>query len=277
MTPLTTDFGDRAGVELTRVVVDGGTLLLACTGKGPPLLLLHGWTLDGRMWTPQIAALSEHFRLIMPDRRGFGRSTALPDLLEEADDILRIADAFGLCRIVLCGLSQGAAIALDFALHHPRRVSALLLCGTPLPGLVPNPDAVPLDRLAAFARQGDYESLRRVLLRLPLMKLAGGSGTDLIEEIIGSYTGRDLATPSALRPFELKDIAALAMPLLAMAGARDSTWRIACARLLAETAPIATLAIIERAGHLVNIAQPEAFTSAVREFLAAATIPGEKC
>lgn len=276
VTAPTTVFADLADVELTQVVVDGGTLSLACAGEGPPLLLLHGWTLDGRMWTPQIAPLSQHFRIIMPDRRGFGRSTAPPDLLKEADDIVRIADTLRLDRIALCGLSQGAAIALAFAIRHPARVSALLLCGTPLPGLVPDPDVIPLDHLAALALQGEQERLRRTVLALPLMQLPNGPGAELIEAIIGCYAGRDLAAPSALPPFAVRDIASLPMPLLAMAAERDTPWRVACARFLAETAPNATLAMIKCAGHLANVGKPEAFTSAVREFLAAAANLGDE-
>ena len=60
------------------VAVGDGIVPIAMAGEGPPLILLHGWTLDWRMWLPQVAELSRSHLLVMPDRRGFRRSTAPP-------------------------------------------------------------------------------------------------------------------------------------------------------------------------------------------------------
>ena len=54
------------------VDVGDGMIRLTVAGEGHPLILLHGWTLDRRMWQPQVVDLAKHFQLVMPDRRGFG-------------------------------------------------------------------------------------------------------------------------------------------------------------------------------------------------------------
>jgi pimeloyl-ACP methyl ester carboxylesterase len=257
---------DNASVG--EVAVEGGTLLVAIAGGGPPLMMLHGWTLDHRMWELQLEALGKHYRLIMIDRRGFGQSTAASDLTSEAEDIATVANVLGIDRFALVGLSQGAAVALDFAIRFPVRVSALMLAGTPLPGLVPDADSVPREEYAALARQGELSALRHQWLNHPLMRVGNDAGQRLLEAMVHDYDARDLLYPSALPPFSTAQIAALSMPLLAMAGSAETPWRIACARMLAETAPMGEFAMIPGAGHIANIGQPGAFNAMLQEFLA---------
>jgi pimeloyl-ACP methyl ester carboxylesterase len=251
---------------LGEVDVDDGRLPIAIAGGGPSLILLHGWTLDHRMWRPQHAGLGAHYRLIMPDRRGFGRATAPPDLMREAEDVVRIADALGLDRFALAGLSQGAAVALDVARRFPDRIEAAALSGTPLPGLVPDPDRVPRDEFAAMARDGALAWLRKAWLADPLMQVANDEGRALLGAIIADYDARDLPGGSAIEPFSREAIATLPMPLLAVAGSHESPWRVACARLLAETAPKGRFMSIANAGHIANVDQPDAFNAALIAF-----------
>jgi pimeloyl-ACP methyl ester carboxylesterase len=254
--------------SVDEVDVEDGTLPVAIAGDGPPLILLHGWTLDHRMWEPQLAALGKYFRLIMIDRRGFGRATAPPDLTAEAKDITTVANVLGIDSFALAGLSQGAAVALDFAIRCPTRVSALVLSGTPLPGLVPNADSIPREDYAVLARHGSLTLLRRNWLNHPLMQVGNDEGCRLVEMIVNEYDARDLLAPSALSPFSTAQIAALPMPLLAMAGTEESPWRIACARFLADTAPLGEFVSIAGAGHITNLAQPAAFNRIMLGFLA---------
>ena len=251
-----------------RIAVTDGELAVSLSGEGPPLLLLHAWTLDRRMWVPQLDDLGTRFSLIMPDRRGFGRSSAPPDLVSEADDFARLADALGHERLAIAGLSQGSAVALSFALAQPRRVSALILAGTPLAGLVAEPDEIPRERFTRFARSSDLGRLRDEWMAHPLMRLDSPPARQLVESIIADYAARDLLAPSVLPPFSASAISAIAAPLLALCGTGDTPWRIACARYLAATAGRGSLALIDDAGHLPTIEQPAAFNAALQTFLA---------
>ena len=115
--------------------VDGGRLFLRHEGEGVPLLLMHGWTLDQRMFQPQVPRLSERFHVISFDRRGFGRSDATPDLDLELDDLDRIADALSLDTLHLLGMSQGGRLAMRYAVTRPQRLRSLVLQGAVVDGL----------------------------------------------------------------------------------------------------------------------------------------------
>src|SRR6266545_2824312 len=92
-------------------------------GEGTPVVLLHAFPLDSRMWLPQVEALGG-YQAIVPDLRGFGaaREAAVEvtsmDLL--ADDIAELLDERELERAVLCGLSMGGYVALAFARRQPE-------------------------------------------------------------------------------------------------------------------------------------------------------------
>lgn len=256
-----------APIRDIRVAVTDGELAVSLSGEGPPLLLLHAWTLDRRMWIPQIDELGARFSLIMPDRRGFGQSSAPPDLASEANDIARLADTLGHERLAIVGVSQGSAVALSFALAAPERVTALVLAGTPLAGLVAQPDDIPRERYAALARSSDFQCLRDEWMAHPLMRLDNASARTLVRNIVGDYAARDLLAPSLLPPLSAAAISTIVAPLLALSGTGDTAWRIACARYLANTAGRGSLAMIDNAGHLPNLEQPASFNAAVQAFL----------
>jgi pimeloyl-ACP methyl ester carboxylesterase len=95
-------------------------------GEGEPLILLHGWPQNGRVWEPLIPELSKHFRLLIPDLRGFGRSEAPlgADYSKHAlaTDILTFMDHEGLQNATVVGHDWGGWIAWLLALEHPERV-----------------------------------------------------------------------------------------------------------------------------------------------------------
>lgn len=249
------------------VDVGDGIVPVAMAGEGRPLIMLHGWTLDRRMWQPQIDALAQHYLLVMLDRRGFGQSTAPPNLAREADDVERIADFLGFERYALLGLSQGAAIALDCAHKHAWRINCLIASGAPLPALVERDEVIDLARYEASARDGDMAAMRANWSRHELMRHDNAATAELVDQMLADYDGRDLLAPSGLPGVPREALAHLPMPLLAMTGASDTSWRRDCARALADLAPRGRHALIEGAGHMANLDNPDGFNHAVAEFL----------
>lgn len=262
---------EPAGVAYGEVAVAGGRLPIAMAGDigsgGTPLILLHGWTLDHRMWRPQIEALAASHFLVMPDRRGCGRSTAPPDLAREAEDVIAIADFLGFDRFALAGLSRGAVVALDVARRHGSRLTGLAVSGAPLPALVEREEVIDLDRFRTLAASGDLATLRAEWTQHPLMHTHAPEAAALMAEILADYDGRDLLVPSEAPGLPREALAMLPMPVLAMTGAHDTPWRRACARALAATAPRAKHLEIAQAGHLANADNPAAFNAAVAAFL----------
>lgn len=250
-----------------QVDVGDGIVPIHMAGDGPPLILLHGWTLDWRMWTPQIDALSRQFLLVMPDRRGFGQSSAPPDLAREAEDIDRVADFLGFGRYALLGLSQGGAIALECAQRSGFRISALIISGAPLPVLVERDEDIDIDRYEALARAGAMEAMRSDWARHPLMAHENPETSALVEEILADYEGRDLLSPSQLHGVPRDALSRLPMPVLAMTGDADSRWRRDCALALSEAVPRGSCRLVEGAGHLANLDNPSQFNRIVGDFL----------
>src|SRR5829696_7529401 len=108
-------------------------------GPGDPLVLLHAFPLDSRMFEPQTKALAELRRLITPDYPGFGRSPrapAQPDVRYYAEGVRGLLDRLGLERVVLLGVSMGGYVAFGCMRLFPERVSGLVLANTR-----PDPDS----------------------------------------------------------------------------------------------------------------------------------------
>lgn len=254
-------------VSFGEVAVAGGTLPIAMSGEGAPIILLHGWSLDHRMWTPQLAGLAQDFFCVAPDRRGHGRATAPPDIAQEAEDVIAIADFLGFDRFAVIGLSRGAVVALDVARKFGSRLTGLVVSGAPLPALVERQEVIDLDRFHALAAVGDLATLRAEWARHPLMQTHSSEASALMTKILADYDGRDLLVPSNAPGLPREALAGLAMPVLAMTGEHDTPWRKACAAALAATAPHARLALLPDAGHLANADNPAAFNALIRDFL----------
>ena len=100
-------------------------------GEGAPVVFIHGWTVDLDVWEPQAAALAKSMRVIRLDRRGFGLSDGTPDLVADCEDLRVLLDRIGVARATLVGASQGARVALAFAMREPERVMGIVLDGPP--------------------------------------------------------------------------------------------------------------------------------------------------
>ncbi len=257
------------------VAVHGGHLPICMAGSPDagrtPLILLHGWTLDHRMWGPQATGrLAAENLLVMPDRRGCGRATAPPDLAREAEDVIAIADFLGFERFALLGLSRGAVVALDVARRYASRLTALVVSGAPLPALVPREEVIDLARYRALAAAGDLAQFRAEWAQHPLMQTHSPEAAALAAAMLADYDGRDLLHGGGEAPDLPREVAALLpMPVLSLTGEHDTPWRRACARALADLAPRARHAEIVAAGHLANADNPAAFDAAVTAFLRA--------
>jgi pimeloyl-ACP methyl ester carboxylesterase len=108
--------------------VNGIRIWYASFGHGDPVLLLHGGLANADYWGNQVRALEKHYRVIVMDSRGHGRSTrdARPfgyDLM--ASDVLALMDFLNIRKAAIVGWSDGGIIGLDIAIHHPERLSKL--------------------------------------------------------------------------------------------------------------------------------------------------------
>jgi len=108
--------------------VNGIKIWYASFGRGEPVLLIHGGLANSNYWGHQVRALQKHYRVVVMDSRGHGRSSRNEqpygyDLM--ASDVLALMDHLGIKKAAIVGWSDGAIIGLDIAMHHPERVSRL--------------------------------------------------------------------------------------------------------------------------------------------------------
>ena len=111
----------------------GETLSVKAAGSGPVVMLLHGFPLDGRMWTYQLEQLSIHCRCLVPELRGFGGSTAsrpyqLSDLADDVEQARRHLAPDE--QLHLVGLSMGGYVALEYWHKYSSRLRSLTLANT---------------------------------------------------------------------------------------------------------------------------------------------------
>jgi 3-oxoadipate enol-lactonase len=115
---------------------DGTRLFAVETGQGPPVVFIHGGLADHRAALFRLAPLAATHRLITPDLRGSGRSHYGGELSWDrlADDLAALLTHLEIESAVVGGTSMGSAVALRFALRHPRRLRALILMSPLYPG-----------------------------------------------------------------------------------------------------------------------------------------------
>jgi pimeloyl-ACP methyl ester carboxylesterase len=257
--------------EVIHVGVRGGSIRVECIGHGTPILLLHGWALDHRIWTPQFDFLSARFRLIAIDRRGFGASTAPPGLAAETGDILTILNRLGIDRAVLVGMSQGGRIALRFSITHPERVSGLLLQGAPLDGFAPEPrrqDAIPVGHYRTLAGEGRLAEVKSLWRDHELMQCGTPGVQDMMDLVLDAYQGRDLLTPGPDNVVPLANrLAEMPAPALILTGEHDTSWRQLVGDALAYGLPDSRRVRLAGADHLCNLTHPEAYNATLTGFL----------
>ncbi len=109
---------------------DGDTLYYEEHGQGRPLVMVAGLGGIGAYWSPQIAAFSEHFRVILHDHRGTGqssRSQITYSVEQMAADTLALMDALDIAQADFVGHSTGASVAQVIAAEHPERLGRIIL------------------------------------------------------------------------------------------------------------------------------------------------------
>jgi 3-oxoadipate enol-lactonase len=222
-----------------------------------PKVFLHGHSLDPRMWQPQVAAFAGCHA---PTLRGYGKQTAPTTEFSFCADL---AASPLPARFHLVGLSLGGNIALEFALKHPERVASLALLDSSLKGFTA--DAAQLEvgaRVAAAYQRGGLEAARAAWLAAPLFAAARENPllNAQLEAWVQDYSGWHWAqgiSPSAAIADVSSRLGELRTKTLIVVGARDTAYFLNVARFLHSHIVGSQLEVVQGAGHMVNLEQPE--------------------
>ncbi|HYM29710.1 MAG TPA: alpha/beta fold hydrolase [Candidatus Cybelea sp.] len=243
---------------------DGVNIHYEVHGKGPVLLLTHGYSATSQMWRGQIEPLSRKHTLVIWDMRGHGESDypSDPAAYSEAAtvaDMAALLDTVGAKRAVIGGLSLGGYMSLAFNRAHPDRVLALLIIDTG-PGFRKDEAREEWNKRALeTAKRLETEglsSLRSASAERATSTHRSAKGLALAAR--GMLTQRNAGV--------IESLPHIKVPSLVVVGADDKPF-LAASDYMAAKIPGALKVVVPDAGHAVNIDQPEAFNKAVTSFL----------
>lgn len=249
-------------------------------GRGAPLVLLHAFPLDQRMWDEQIAAFASRLRVVTFDWRGFGESTlgdGASTMEVFADDVARLLDALAIERATICGLSMGGYAALAFYRKYAERVAALILADT-RPGTDTEEGKRGRYEMAELARRSGASALVDKMIPKLLGPVTQQTKPQVVERVRTMIEGNNAEGIAraligmAERADSTELLARIECPALVIVGSDDGITPPSEAEKMSQAISGARLVTIAGAGHLSNLEQPDEFNRAVAGFLLTDTL-----
>ncbi|VVN41874.1 alpha/beta fold hydrolase [Pseudomonas fluorescens] len=268
------------------IKVEGATLHVRVGGKGPAVVLLHGFGDTGDMWAPLAADLARDHTVVVPDLRGMGLSS-IPeggyDKKTQAGDIRQVLSALKIEHSVVIGHDIGTMVAFAYAARYPELTERLVVMDAPVPGITPWNDIVRSPMLWHFDFGGaDMERLvagrERIYLDRFWNEFAGTPAK--VDEGTRQHYAKLYARPGAMRAAfahfrsirqDALDNAPvlqkhLSMPVLAVGG--EKSFGNNEAIVMRNAADNVTEVVIPAAGHWLMEEAPAPTIKAVRDFIA---------
>jgi 3-oxoadipate enol-lactonase len=240
----------------------------------PTLIFVHGFPFNKSFWLPQLEFLSKRYRVIAIDIAGFGNSDEKPNqsISIFADDIILFTNQLKIESAIFCGLSFGGYILLNAVVRYPTKFTGLILCDTQC--IADSKDAVEkrIKTIQQIKANG-IEDFVETTLENVYCKNTFVNNNELI-----SYTRKELLNTShksicdtllalAEREETCSSLMKISTPTLIICGSEDTVTPLVQAEFMKGGIAGAKLIIIENAGHLSNIEQPDAFNQIVQNYL----------
>ena len=268
--------GDVRAVTESQLTVDGRVVAYRRAGAGPPLILLHGFTQDSRVWRPQLHGLADAFTVIAWDAPGAGESDDPKEpygMRDWSDCLARFMDAIGIDGAAVGGLSWGGLLAQELYRRHPGKVGSLILVDTYAGWTGSLGAQAASERLAACIADSALPPADFVPRYLPGMLGPGAPSAvrDELAAIMASTHPRGFRLmATALAEADTRDLLpAIEVPTLLLWGDADVRSPIGIARAFRRAIRGSTLIVAEGAGHVSNLERPDVFNGAVRTFILA--------
>jgi len=255
--------------------INGTTLHYVEKGAGQPLVLLHGFPLDSRMWEGQIRELSSRWRVIAPDFRGFGKSAdggpfTVPSLAEDVHALL--ASIEGKMKPVVAGLSMGGYVAMNYARKFPDSLRALILIDTKDAG--DNAEQREnRNRMIEVARSKGSSAIADMMQPKMLSqdtvehRPAQVKALRTIMEACPAQTIEYALAALRERPDMTEELTKISAPTLIIVGDADAITPASIAEGMNKRIANSRLVVIQGAGHMAPMEQPSQVNRAIRQFL----------
>lgn len=270
---------------MPKAKVDGINLYYEEHGQGTPLVFVHEFAGEARSWDPQVSFFSRRYRTIAYNARGYPPSDVPEDpkaysQQQAVDDVRGLLDALGIAKAHVCGLSMGGYAALHFGLSYPERALSVVVAGCGYGSVVTDREQFRKDSdLTAQRFENDgmakaAEFYSRGPTRVQFMD-KDPKGWQVFADMLaaGSAKGHALTLRGVqmTRPpvFELGDrMEKMDVPALIVTGDEDEPC-LEPGLYMKRKIPTAGLVVIPKAGHTINLEEPDAFNRAILDFLTA--------
>ncbi|KIC15211.1 alpha/beta fold hydrolase [Leisingera sp. ANG-Vp] len=240
-------------------------------GKGPVLVLVHGYLGGAAQWKKEIEAFSRDFDVIAPNLPGFGDAGGLEGcetINGMAQSVLALLDHLGVEEFILMGHSMGGMIAQEMAALRTASVQKLVLYGTGPLGLMPDrfePITVSRERLQA-------DGVAKTIERIGATWFKAGSkakGYPLLTDIGAQANPQAaLAALGAMAGWDGRAaLSRLTMPTLVVWGDSDKSYRWPQVESLWTNLPNVCLSVVPGAAHAVHLEKPSLFHTLLSDFL----------
>jgi pimeloyl-ACP methyl ester carboxylesterase len=274
-----------ASFRTQEIQTDGATIHVRVGGRGPAVVLLHGFGDTGDMWAPLAANLARDHTVVVPDLRGMGLSSHPQsgyDKKNQAADIRAVLTKLGIDHAVVVGHDIGTMVAFAYAARYPDKTDRLVVMDAPIPGIPPWDQIVRQPALWHFDFGGpDAERLvagrERIYLDRFWNEFAGDPSK--IDEATRQHYAELYARPGAMHSAfaQFRSIRQdavdnpgsismkLQMPVLAIGG--EKSFGANEAIVMRNAADHVTELVIPNAGHWLMEEAPDATIAAVRDFI----------
>ena len=259
----------------TKKIVRGIEIAYDDVGSGPSVVLLHGYPFNRSMWRDQLVELQQHHRVIIPDLRGHGESavTESPATMQRmAGDVASLLETLNISRATIGGLSMGGYVALAFYRLFPLRVRSLLLADTRAQEDTEEAKQN-REKQAEKALQEGMEGIADALLPKLLAAQTVAKRPEIVKRVRKMIveTAPEGAAAAlrgmAQRQDQSSFLSRIIAPTLIIVGSEDALTPLADAEVMHSEIGGSRLQVIEGAGHVSNIENPEEFNKALVKFL----------
>ena len=255
--------------------IEGRRVYYEESGRGRSVLLVHGFSLDSRMWDDQFDSLATKYRVVRYDISGYGRSTVPESTISSSDEIAALLKSLGIDKVTIVGMSLGGSAAVRFAVDYPRMVEALITVSSTLEGFQYNEQL--RSRLASYpkiARDSGLAKAKEVWLKDPFMTPVTNvsSVSERIRGITADWSGKQFANPLLWSfrkspPPAVQRLNEIHVPTLVVVGEKDDINLHAIADTLSARIAGARKVVVPGAGHLLNLELPGTFNKIILDFL----------
>ncbi|HEX8492952.1 MAG TPA: alpha/beta hydrolase [Pyrinomonadaceae bacterium] len=244
-------------------------------GSGQPVVLLHGYPFNRSMWREQVEVLSDSYRVITPDLRGLGETTAAGDVAamdEMARDVAALLDELEIRRAVVGGLSMGGYVTFSFYRRFPLRVRALILADTRPQADTDEARRSRMEQAQTILRDGMEAIADSFLTKVlaPATLAEQPNTVSRVRRMITSTNPQGAAAAlqgMAARSDQTDFLPGILAPTLIIVGSLDKLTPRQDAELMRREIRGSRLEVISGAAHISNIERPAEFNRSLADFL----------